>query len=313
MIQRPLIVDIKRYSLEDGPGIRSVVFFKGCPLRCTFCHNPETRRPWMEIVFSAGDCIRCGACAHVCPAGAIDLESSDRILRDRCNRCGRCADVCPGRGLRRVGEYFTVERLTKILLQDRAYYQSSGGGVTLSGGECTQFPHYLELLLTNVKAAGINVLLETCGYFNYATFEAQVLPFMDGIYFDLKFADPVIHAKFTGRPNHRIRANFERLLRERTVDVLPRIPLVPGLTATEENLSAMADYLRGLEADRVMLLPYNPMGLDKYACLGLPRPDLPDEFMKPDEEGRIREIMSKCAAKTGHPGVPIEKPAASLE
>lgn len=293
MTQRPLIVDIKRYSLEDGPGIRSVVFFKGCPLACVFCHNPETRRPWMEIAFTETQCIQCGSCAAVCPEGAIDMGFPGRIRREKCNICGKCADVCPGTGMRRVGEYVTVESLVETLVRDSPYYRSSGGGITLSGGECTMFPSYLERLLTDLKARGIQVVLETSGYFNYGTFRRKILPYVDLIYYDVKLVDDRAHRKFTGRPNHRILQNFQRLIREGSVEVEARIPLVPGITTTEENLSCLVTYLRKTGAEQVVLLPYNPMGIDKYPTLGMPRPDLPYGFMRPDEEEKVRQTLAK--------------------
>ena len=147
MNKRPLVVDIKRHSLEDGPGIRTVVFFKGCPLNCIFCQSPETVDPEVEIAFSQRECIRCGSCAEICPEDAIDFELPERIRRDRCLRCGKCAHVCPGKGLRKIGSYYSVDTLAEILLRDHRYYYYSGGGITLSGGECTLYPDYLEFYL----------------------------------------------------------------------------------------------------------------------------------------------------------------------
>ncbi len=147
----PLIVDVKKNSREDGPGIRSVVFFKGCPLRCVFCQNIEAQEPGAEIAFSAKECINCALCEDACPQEAVDLEFPGRIHRDKCTRCGKCADACPGRGLRVVGSYYSVEGLTEILLRDESFYRHSGGGVTLSGGECTLYPDYVELLLRGLK------------------------------------------------------------------------------------------------------------------------------------------------------------------
>jgi pyruvate formate lyase activating enzyme len=294
----PLVVEIKRYSFEDGPGIRSVVFFKGCPLRCIFCHNPEAQNPGPEIAFSKDRCIGCGSCEQACPLGAVDPEFPGRIHRDRCDRCGRCAEVCPTDGLRLIGTHYSVESLTEVLLRDFEYYRHSGGGVTLSGGECTIFPEYLEALLQSLKAKGIHIVMETSGYFNYRSFRRKIYPHLDLIYYDIKLADNEAHKRYCGRPNEIILRNFERLVGEDGADVQPRIPLVPGITATKQNLSAIAGFLRACGVGKVWLLPYNAMGLAKCETLGRPTPDLPMKFMTPEEERRAYEALKGGPAST---------------
>jgi len=289
----PLIVDIKRNSLEDGPGIRSVVFFKGCPLRCIFCHSPETQDPRVEIAFSRRECILCERCADICPEGAVDLDFPERIHRDRCLRCGKCTTVCPGKGLRQVGSYYPVETLIEILLRDLAYYRYSGGGVTLSGGECTLFPNYLEILLKRLKARDIHLALQTSGYFNYDVFSRKILPYINLLYYDIKIADPEVHKKYVGKTNKRILDNLYRLLQEADVDVHVRIPLVPGITATEENLSAIINILIEAGAGDVSLLPYNPMGIEMAVNLGRPKPPISEGFMKLDEERENYALFKK--------------------
>ncbi len=287
----PLIVDIKRHSLEDGPGIRSVVFFKGCPLRCIFCQNPETQDPEVEIAFSSKECIHCGRCADTCPEGAIDLKLPGRIDRKKCIRCGECASVCPGKGLRCIGNSYSVEALTEILLRDLSFYRHSGGGVTLSGGECTLYPDYLELLLKRLKARGIHLTLETSGYFDYAIFKRKMLPYIDLIYYDIKIADPEVHRRYIRKTNQRIIGNLYRLLQERGVEVHSRVPLIPGITATRENLLAIVNLLCEVGAGEVSLLPYNPMGIEMAVSLGRSRPSLPEGFMKHDEEIEIHAMF----------------------
>jgi len=287
MDRTPLIVDIKRHSLADGPGIRTVVFFKGCPLRCVHCHNPETQDGRVEIAFRPSDCIHCGHCAEVCPEGAIDLASPGRILRKQCTRCGLCAQACPGNGLSLIGVYYPVDRLADILFKDLLFYRHSGGGVTLSGGECTLYPDYLHALLKVLKAHGIHVVLETSGYFDYSAIREKILPYIDMIYFDIKIADPDQHRKYTGQSNERIIRNLRELLGESSLEVHPRIPLVPGITTNRENLSGIVELLVDAGADDVSLIPYNPLGLEMNRRLGRPTPSAPLKFMKPEEEEEI--------------------------
>lgn len=287
----PLIVDIKRQSLEDGPGIRSVVFFKGCPLRCTFCHNPETQDSQIEIAFSERDCIMCGGCKEVCPQSVIDLGVPGHINRDRCDRCGECVSVCPGNGLRKIGSYYEAEALAEILLRDIAFYRHSGGGITLSGGECTLYPEYIESLVKLLKTEGIHIALETSGYFNYDIFKEKIHPYVDLIYYDIKIADTEAHKKYTGRPNGIILENIRLLIREMGVEVILRIPIIPGVTATHDNLLAIAKSVYEAGADKILLLPYNPMGMEMYTKLGRQKPALPERFMRHDEEKEVYEMF----------------------
>ena len=294
---QPLLVDIKRGSLEDGPGIRSVVFFKGCPLRCVFCHSPETQDHRVEIGFSVRRCVRCGACAEICPSRAIDMSFSGRIHRRKCNRCGACADVCPGGGLNRIGTYYSPEELCEILLRDIAYYHHSNGGVTLSGGECTLHPDYLESLLILLKNHGIHIAIQTSGYFDYRSFRKKVLPYCDLVYIDVKFADPRLHKLHTGKSNRRILSNFRALLREKRVEVHPRTPLIPGITASYRNLYAIAQLAWEVGANDVALMPYNPMGFEMASNLGRPKPQLPEKFMTPEEEKSVKEMFDGIIAR----------------
>ncbi len=287
----PLIVDVKRNSLKDGPGIRSVVFFKGCPLRCTFCHNPAAQEPGVEIAFSPGECIMCGLCAGACPANAISLESPERIDRNKCDSCGECAKACPGKGLRRIGKTYQIEELLELLLRDSVFYENSSGGITLTGGECTLYPDYIEALLRAIKPLNIHVVLETSGFFHYETFCQKILPYTDMIYFDLKFADSETHAGYTGQPNQVIMENFDRLIKRERRKIIPRIPLIPGVTATKKNLTMIAHILKRRNIDNAVLLPYNPLGLDKFSSIGKLKPALPEKFMPPDEEKKLDRMF----------------------
>jgi pyruvate formate lyase activating enzyme len=290
---RPLVFDIKRHALEDGPGIRTTVFFKGCQLRCWWCQNPESLEAEPEIGFYAADCLGCGECVTVCQQGAVSLDNPARIDRRRCNRCGDCAAVCPGGGLRLIGKYYPVEELRDKLLRDRAFYKVSGGGVTLSGGEPTLHMAYVSLLLQALKQEGIHLALQTNGFFDWAEFADNLLDFLDLIMFDVKMANPSEHLKYTGQENGLILANLGRLLEARPEAVLPRIPLIPGITATERNLREISRLLQGLHVNRCSLLPYNSTGYAKADHIGKAvSPQLSLGMMSAAEEQQCREIFA---------------------
>lgn len=287
----PLIVDVKRDSSEDGPGIRTTVFFKGCPLSCKWCQNPEAIDPHVEIGFYPQDCIGCFDCEEVCPEGAILKEAEVRIDRSRCTRCGKCADVCPGRGLRQIGRFYEIKDLVALLLRDRSFYDASGGGVTLSGGEPTLWPVYAGKLLRKLKDEGIHTALQTCGYFEYATFKQEMLPWLDLIMYDLKLIDSEDHLRYTGQENMRIIENFSRLLNE-NIEIVPRIPLIPGFTTPEKNLAGISDFLKEHGVESCSLLPYNLLGLSKWERLGKSRSIMPTNLMQRSEVDSCRQIFS---------------------
>lgn len=195
----PLIFDIRRFALDDGPGIRTTVFFKGCPLACAWCHNPESQNPAAEIAFRGEICIECGECREICPQGAIHQPGTTRIERQRCDACGRCAEHCPTTALRLVGEPIGVEALLEALIRDRLFYETSGGGVTFSGGEPTIHADFLADILPRLRRHGIHITLQTCGHFDSDCFRRLLLPHLDLIHYDLKLADPALHRRHTGR------------------------------------------------------------------------------------------------------------------
>jgi pyruvate formate lyase activating enzyme len=265
-----LIADIKRNSLDDGPGIRTLVFFKGCPLDCVWCQNPETKSPRQEIVYRAEKCLGCGECRKACKEDAIDFSAGGYpVDKSRCTVCGACVKACPEEALAFAGRVYDEEELTRLLAKDTVFYRNTGGGVTLSGGEPGMHFSYLGRLLPLLKECGINVCMETCGQYDRQSFEEYILPFLDLIYFDLKLFDATEHARFCGIGNRAILANFEALLADERVEILPRIPLVPGVTATDENLKELRDYLSSLFIHKVELLPYNPLWLSKLTALGV--------------------------------------------
>jgi len=271
--KKPLITNIHRFALDDGPGIRTTVFFKGCPLSCVWCHNPESIRPEKEIAFHSHLCLHCGDCLKACPLGAISMETDERVNRDCCDTCGFCADVCPSTALRMIGRYYEPSELMEILLRDHHFYDASRGGVTFSGGEPTLFPEYLSVILQELHAKGVHTAVQTCGHFDLPMFSSYLLPYLDQIYFDLKLFDPGQHKIWTGRTNEKIIENFLAITRAAGSRVTPRIPLIPGITTTNDNLTNLALFLRDIGITDCKLLPYNSGGMQKRVLLGKSLPE----------------------------------------
>ncbi|HON38596.1 MAG TPA: glycyl-radical enzyme activating protein [Deltaproteobacteria bacterium] len=293
---KALIFEIKGNSLDDGPGIRTVVFFKGCPLSCLWCHNPESKKSLPEISFDPEKCVGCDSCLAVCPRRALDRTNPMLVDRTRCTVCMECTQVCPGTALSPVGRYLSIAEVMAEIEKDLPFYQTSGGGVTLSGGEPTLFMGFASQLLRTIKERGIHTLLETCGFFDYSRFMELLYPHLDAIYYDIKLFDPGEHKRFCGVSSETILENFAKLSAACARDnreILPRIPLVPGITATRENLGSIARFLKGLNVQKVALLPYNPLWLSKLTMLGQPRrTGLSEEWMTGPEIEECRRIFS---------------------
>jgi pyruvate formate lyase activating enzyme len=245
-MKTPLVFEITSNVLDDGPGIRSVIFFKGCPLACVWCQNPEGMRSGVEMAFDARSCVQCDSCLPTCAPGALSRKDPAFLDSQACTLCFACLDACPSGALHRVGEALTPGAIVERVLRDKPFYDVSGGGVTLSGGEPTQHLDYLAQVLRSLKEHGIHCLLETCGHFDFERFVALAYPHLDAIYFDIKVADPEAHRRACGIPNRVILENFCRLVplaRKDGKPLLARVPLVPGITDTEQNLHAIAKFL----------------------------------------------------------------------
>lgn len=267
-----MILELKANSLDDGPGIRTVVFFKGCPLSCLWCHNPESKRTEAEISFAANDCIDCGTCREICHQQALSKINPFYIDRSKCNLCFDCIDSCPSQALTRVGKTMSTDEITDLVLKDKPFYDVSGGGVTLSGGEPTMFADYCGELLRKIKSHNISTLVETCGQFKFETFERLILPYTDIIYYDLKIFPTDLHRKYCGANNEQILENFTRLQKLSLTgrfSIKPRTPLIPGITDTENNLKLIADFLKQLGVNRIQLMQFNPLWYEKEQKLGL--------------------------------------------
>lgn len=286
------IVEIKGNSLDDGPGIRTVIFFKGCPLSCVWCQNPETKSSSQEISFSSENCKNSKKCFEVCEVDAINFSNKFRINRDTCNLCGKCIEACVNNALKFAGREYEIKELVEIVLKDKSFYDNSGGGVTLSGGEPTLHMEFLTEFLKEMKKHDIHVCIETCGYYNLKKFNEYILPYVDLIYFDLKIHDSESHEKHCKVPNEIILKNFEDLINRKGIPILPRIPLIPKITATKRNLIDLANYLKSHDVKEIGLLPYNPLWLSKLDSLGAKKEYSRSNWLNKKEKERIKEIFS---------------------
>lgn len=271
------ILHLQRFSTEDGPGLRTTVFFKGCSLRCAWCHNPESLSPRLQTVWYKVRCLDCHTCLSACPNGCLSMTADGlQIDRERCQGCLTCARECPSGAIEALGKTVSAEELVAELLKDRAYFESSGGGVTLSGGEPTFQPEFAQAILRGLKEQGLSTALDTCGECSPRSLD-RLLPDTDLVLYDLKLIDAEQHRALTGQPNTII---LENLLSIREYfhdpacshELWIRTPLIPGATATQENLRALGEWIaRNLE-DRVArweLCAFNNLCRDQYERLGL--------------------------------------------
>lgn len=262
-----MITNIQRFSIHDGSGIRTTVFFKGCPLHCAWCSNPETQRHEPELMRKETGCLHCGACVEACPHGgltwndgAIRLEPSD------CLRCGKCIAACPKGLIEFCGQELSAKQILSVVLRDRPFYETSGGGLTLSGGEPLLQPALALELLQGARNNGISTAIETCLCAPFAALE-PLLPWLDEIYFDCKHMDGEKHRRFTGKNNEQILDNIRRLLSLRP-DAHARIPVIPGFNDSPEDITCICRGLQQLGIHQVELMRYHRLGDSKYAALG---------------------------------------------
>ncbi len=263
-----IISDIQRFSVDDGPGIRTTVFFKGCNLKCAWCHNPETQNFHKELLFYAHKCRNCGLCKKICP---YSLE--------KCDVCGKCEDACPN-GARVVsGKIYTVNQLVNELVKDKVFYKNSNGGVTFSGGECLLFTDFVNDAIVELKKQDINVAIDTAGNVNYVNFQ-KIINKVDLFLYDVKIFDDQKHVKYVGASNRLILENLKKLIKDKA-RIWIRIPIIKGVNDNSTELKSINNFIKAVgEVERVELLPYHSLGESKYQALN--REAI--KFEKPNEE-----------------------------
>ncbi len=267
----PKITKIQKYSIHDGDGIRTTIFFKGCPLKCGWCHNPETISYEKQLMFRTEDCVGCGSCETGCKEKAISLrDNKAQTNATDCVLCGECLDYCI-KNLREIsGEEYDIQTLVDEVKKDQMFYEDSGGGVTLSGGEVmTMDMDYIERLVKSLNRVGIKVNIDTCGQAPYRNFQ-RILPYVDTFLYDLKIMNNDLHKKYVGVDNSVILDNLISLSMEKAKIYL-RMPIIEGVNATEEEMQAKIEFLKEnrINFEQINLLPYHNIGKGKYEQLGM--------------------------------------------
>jgi pyruvate formate lyase activating enzyme len=291
------VFNIQRYSIEDGPGIRTTVFLKGCPLRCLWCSNPESQSSNPELAHQDSLCVGCSDCVRVCAEGAISIVSNDgkykvKIDREKCNECGKCVDECTAGALKFYGQKMTVDEVFNEVIKDKGYYARSGGGVTIGGGEPLMQADFVAALLHRLHRTGIHTAIDTCGYSSISALE-KVLPEVDLFLFDMKLMNRQQHKRFTGRYNNMILRNA-RLIIEKGVPMIIRVPLIPGISDSEENLDEIARFVSELDNKlHVDLLPYHRFGMGKYEMLDMDYQLKNTEYLNEEQLQKAMKVFER--------------------
>ena len=285
-----VITDIQRFSVHDGPGIRTMVFFKGCPLRCQWCQNPETWNREPELMYFQDNCIGCGNCQRACPTGTLALtENGVTIDRQKCIRCGSCAKQCFPGALKTSGRFMTEDQLVYEIMKDEVFYRKSGGGVTLSGGECTTFAVFIEKLLARVREMGVHTAIETCGFCDPERFR-RIIAHVDLLLYDIKVPRSGPDRIYTGQSCDRILENL-RMARSMDKEVVLRFPMIPGVNNDPETLKTIIEVAKSNRIQDINILPFHKMGSGKWRALG--RTYVAEDRLEPtdDEIAFVKKVL----------------------
>ena len=262
-----IIFNIQRYSIHDGPGIRTTVFLKGCPLHCWWCQNPESQLNGQEMVFWGDKCIGCGVCSTICPSGAIQIQKGIPVTeKEKCILCGKCVEKCPALAREIIGKKLSIEEVIKEVEKDLVFYEESGGGVTFSGGEPMGQFEFLEGLLNGCREKKIHTAVDTSGHISWRCLK-KISPKVDLFLYDLKIMDSKKHQEYTGVSNEIILENLKKLSSVHN-NIFIRFPVIPGINDDSQNIKETGEFLSSLKIAQVNLLPYHYIGIDKYRRLG---------------------------------------------
>ena len=297
-----IVFDISRYCLDDGPGIRTTVFLKGCPLRCAWCHNPESNAREVQVGYDAAKCVGCGACVRACPNGCHEVShGAHAFRRERCVACGACVRACESDALTQMGRRMNVDDVLAVVLRDRTFFRTSGGGMTLSGGEALSQPGFARALLEAARAEGIHTVVETSGFAGEEEL-LSVAEHTDLFLYDCKVLDAALHREVTGVPVEPILRNL-RVLELAGKPVVLRLPLIPGVNDNPGHFAAVAQLADSLaNVQELEVLPYHPLGLAKANLLGMHMPyqlaTIPDPATVDSWVAAIQEHCSKPVSKS---------------
>lgn len=296
---RGVVFNIQRFSIHDGPGIRTTVFLKGCSLRCGWCSNPESIRLSPEIITRDIKCIRCGKCVEACSQQAITVVENTRTIQwDKCNYCMKCAEVCPSGAIERAGEYMTVAKVIDTVGRDASYYRRTNGGMTLSGGEPLMQWQFALKLLQEAKRRGLHTALDTTGYTDWEILD-EILNFTDLVLYDVKHPNSARHREATGVPNERILDNLRKTVAKPGLKVWVRHPVIPQFSDSEEELEELCKLILTLKpsVEKLSLLPYHKFGELKYAAMGKVYPWKGIPIISDERIGELKKLVESHGIK----------------